>query len=199
MFARPSPMLLGLTAARFIAAGIKDAGPDIPVAASGAAVGDLIVVYSPYSGAPTLGGAGWAGWTDAYNGGGAYTCAVRWKVLDAIADITVSGDTYGIAWGIWRNVRSVARNAFAENTLDVTFAAPGGAAAALAIFGSIQTTDQPAATASGFTNRASGWNGSVFNIDLLANDAGGPAGLKTLGGWAGANPQAALTALELRA
>jgi hypothetical protein len=198
MFFRPPPMLLGLVAARFIAAGIKGAGPDIPVAASGAAVGDLIVVYSPFGGAPTLGGSGWSGWTDNYSGG-SYTCAVRWKVLDATTDITISGDTYGIAWGIWRNVRSVARNAFADNTLGVTFAAPGGAAAALGVFASIQTSDQPAATASGFTNRASGWNGSTFNVDLLANDAGGPAGLKTIGGWAGANAQTALTAFELRA
>lgn len=183
----------------FVAAGNAAAGVSIPVAASGAQVGDLLLVFSPYNGIPTLGGGGWNTWADTYNGGGAYSTGVSWKLITSTADVTVSGAPYGTAWAIWRGARAITRNSFVSNNLSITWGALQGDAAALAVLASVQTSDLAAATMTGLASRASGWNDSTFNVDILDSVPEPlPAATRTLGVYSASALQT-LTAIEIRA
>lgn len=96
---------VGVTPATLVASGVVATGVDIPVAASGAAIGDLIVVLSSYGSTPTPGGASWSVLFDATISGG--TVSVQYKILTATTDITTTGGNY-FSWAVYRGPTSAA-------------------------------------------------------------------------------------------
>jgi len=190
-------MLIGQGLPTFIAGGVGDANVSIPVAASAAKAGDLLVVFQPHAGVPTLGGSGWTSWTET-DYFSTYDAGVAWKLISSTADVTVSGETYGHAWAIYRNVASLNRNAIGAQTNAVTFGALGPGCAALVILGTQQTAATPATAPSGFTRNATGWADSTFELDVLdTTPLPAAAGSRTISNYASSGA-VLLIAAELR-
>lgn len=193
----PSPMLLSYSLPAFVAAGAGATTVSIPVSATDAEIGDLLVIYSPY-GNFTPGGTGWTHVTATYNT--SYEWHLYWKQISSTADVTMSaGDAYGHNWAIYRNAKTLVQNATVSAATDITLGAISqGSGAAIVIFASSQTNGvQPASAAAGFTNRVHANPQPLFDMDLLDSlpNPAGP-GLVSLSEYT-TNGSTSITAFEI--
>lgn len=201
MMGRPNIVSARALAAH-VASGIGEPSASIPVSSSGAAVGDLLLVFAPYSGGSlALGGTGWTTFTDTDAQGGAYISLVSWKVITSTADVTVgSGSFQGTAWSIWRGPTMLYRAAFATGASTITVPGPAGNCMGQLLIASDQVGNHAPATPTGYTSRANGATngGSFFDMSIFSiADAFSGVATLTTAFWAG-DTTSALYALELQ-
>lgn len=102
-------ILTVLAGATYINGGAQTAGTSIPVSTSGAQVGDVLLIVVPYKISPvSVSGSGWTQ-ADFTWFAGSYTGTWLWKVLDSTSNVTISNDTYGHHYVIWRGGATIAK------------------------------------------------------------------------------------------
>lgn len=181
-----------------VQAGTGGSNVAIPVSTSGAVLGDIVLYFSPFNNLGVLSGTGWSGWSDVTPSGYTYTAYVQWAVLTALADITVTGESYGHAWAIYRGAVSVAQNGV--SVANPAVVAPLNAKAlATVVFASNQASQAASVGPPGFTNRAHGYVSAVFSIDVLDTaPSPGVAGSKAFTAFPASGGTLILEIAELR-
>lgn len=200
MLGRPN-ILGGRLAGVHVASGVGEPGVSIPVSTSGAVIGDILVIYSPYSPTPmTLGGTGWTTFSDVSDYSSSYVCQVSWKVIASTANVTIANEAFGHAWTIWRGPTSVGRAQFASTASTITVPSSPGNCMAQLIIASDQVGTHAPATPTGYTSLANGApaGGAVFDISIFSIiDAFSGAATLTTAFWSG-DKTVGIYALELR-